>query len=121
MDSKLEGFWRQKAGKNFVWHAKNLSVMTNSLFPAGHCVFYGAEFWSGILEWSGVKFWSGMFSLLSSLNITGQMTNSKETEWLVEAKMVINNQSCQTDLEWSGVKIFEWQMYVESYCFHHKI
>ena len=26
----------------------------------GHCVFYGVESWSGVLDWShGVEYWSG--------------------------------------------------------------
>ena len=29
----------------------------------GHCVIYGVESWSGVLEWShGVEFWSGFWS-----------------------------------------------------------
>ena len=33
----------------------------------GHCVIYGVESWSGVLEWShGVESWSGFWSGMKS-------------------------------------------------------
>ena len=36
-------------------------------YSIGHCVFYGVESWSGVIEWSlGGKCWSGSVGLNSN-------------------------------------------------------
>ena len=41
-----------------------------------HCVFYGVESWSGVLEWRiGVRFWSGKSRMVCSCDacVCGQV------------------------------------------------
>ena len=53
---------------DFTFHIHvHLVCFIKHIYFTGHCVIYGVESWSGVLEWShGVESWSGFWSGMKS-------------------------------------------------------